>query len=128
MHSCSIPYITKSTLRIGICIFKTKRTVDDVLIDTGFIHSIFGLKLPDSYKQFASPIYTSKIFLADTTEVKLQYTECNITEVEGHILKKNILVKAIFMKGMPIIGTNYLRLCKACFDGPNSKTDIDFDY
>jgi predicted aspartyl protease len=129
LRSSILSYGNHSTLSLEIILDKSQNVISEVIIDTGFTtSSMFGLKLPLEYVKYPKTLYTSTISLADTTEAHVQYAQAIIAKVEAHELKRKIPLWTIFMKGRPLIGLNFLKRCKICFDGPSSETTLDFDF
>jgi len=129
LYNCNLSCNGESRLKLEITISDTRKEIYDVLIDTGFTAtSIFGLKLPLEYAQYARNLYTSSISLADTNEIPVQYVCGIVTKIEGKILKKKVPLWTFFMKGKPIIGMHFLQKCKICFDGLKNTTSIEFDF
>lgn len=65
--------------------------------------------------------------MVDGKSVDVQWIKAFIRGVQDYILVNQIPISIIFMTGNPIIGINFLKRYKICFDGPNNQTVLELD-
>jgi hypothetical protein len=117
-----------SRLSIRVEIAGEDQRVDNVLLDTGFAHSTFGLILPRNLLPDGAPRGSTEFTLADGSTVPADTVPSGlITRVDREWLGAGAIpVPVAFMDGPgPILGTRVMKRWVVEFDGPHSSVSID---